>query len=84
MAYKVFLDRRAEKELNKIPKDYLKIVLAAISELENFSPKAKNIKKLHTPFMGYRKRIGDYRVLFKVTKKELFVYSVKHRKDAYR
>ena len=35
---------------------------------------------------GYRIRIGDYRVLYRVddASKEIFIYRVKHRKEAYR
>jgi mRNA interferase RelE/StbE len=41
-------------------------------------------KKLKTPYDGYRIRIGEYRILFVIEKNLLTVYSIKHRKDAYR
>jgi len=84
MPYKVFLDKRVEKSFDKIDKKLITKILDSVSELKNFSQKSKNIKKLQTPFDGYRKRIGDYRILFKVSGTEIFVYSVKHRKDAYK
>lgn len=46
-------------------------------------PVGKNPKKLlgHDAF---RLRIGDYRVLYKIVEKEVRIFAVRHRKEAYR
>ena len=34
---------------------------------------------------GYRMRVGDYRILYRIddASKRIFIYRIKHRKDAY-
>ncbi len=84
MPYSVYFEKRLDKSFEKIDGKFKEKILDAISELEHFSSTARNIKKLHTPFDGYRKRVGDYRVLFKVSNQKIFVYAIKHRKDVYK
>jgi mRNA-degrading endonuclease RelE of RelBE toxin-antitoxin system len=43
-----------------------------------------SVKKLYKPLLGYRLRIGDYRLLYLITGDYVQVYSIRHRKDAYR
>ncbi len=83
-AYSVYFDKRVEKFLKNTDDLVLKQILQVVLELENFSKNSRNIKKLRTPFDSYRKRFRDYRILFKVDKNKIFVYAIKHRKDAYK
>ncbi len=84
MAYSVALKRSAEKELEILPeKIHNHIVSQLISFKENPRP-AGIIKLRGRP--GYRKRVGDYRILYTVDdeNKRVEVVSVAHRKEVYR
>lgn len=78
---KIVISPRAEKQLKKIPKAdqiavarkiRLLVLLSAVSEekLSGF----KNI---------YRVRIGDYRLVYRKTEKEIYIILIGHRKDIY-
>ena len=84
------------------PSYYIKIIPPAQKDLEKLQPKIfrtiknKIIKLADNPRLydavkltneeGYRIRIGNYRVLYRIDDKlkEIFIYRVKHRKEAYR
>lgn len=39
---------------------------------------------LRGPFHGYRKlRVGDYRVVYRIVKGEVWILAIRHRKDVY-
>ena len=59
-------------------------ILDGLEELEE-NPRHKNVKKLADK-EGYRLRVGDYRVLFSIDDqtRDILVYQIKQRKDAYR
>ena len=80
---KVNVLQKAQKDIAKLAKNDLKKVLLAIKELENFLD-VSNIKKLVNFKPVYRKRIGDYRILFDVEDNQIFVGRVLHRKDSYK
>lgn len=70
------LDRLHSKIFNKIKSEI-------ISLTEN--PRHYGAIKL-TNEDGYRIRIGDYRFLYRIDEKskEIFIYRVKHKREAYR
>jgi mRNA interferase RelE/StbE len=83
--YRIFLSSKSQKELNSLPKDAsqaIKVVLLGALKENPFS--CSHVKKLQPPLEGYRLRVGDYRILFHIEELSVFVYSIKHRKDAYR
>jgi len=75
--------QKAQKDIAKLPKNELKKILLAIKDLENY-PNVSNIKKLVNFKPVYRKRIGDYRILFDVEDNQIFVGRILHRKDSYK
>ena len=41
-------------------------------------------KPLRTSLAGYRKlRVGDYRVIFEISKQNIIIWMIRHRKDIY-
>lgn len=54
----------------------------AMLELEQF-PEVSNIKHLNHYDPAYRKRVGDYRILFDIQGDLLTIYEIRHRKEAY-
>ena len=83
MAYRLYLSARAEREFQKLERTPQEQVVFVFESLQS-DPFTANIKKLKRPFSGYRVRKGDYRILFTLERDTITVYSIKHRKDAYR
>ena len=79
--YLVELMPKAIKDLKALPKSDAKKVIEKIRSLE----KGLNgdIKKLTNFTPEYRLRVGSYRVLFEIEEQRIFVYRIKHRKEAY-
>lgn len=84
--YEVFFSTPAKREFKKLPtatrRWIREILLGTFSE--NPYSRAFDIKKLQPPLEGYRLRIGDYRILYEIEDKQILVYAVLHRKDAYK
>lgn len=82
--YKILLNPSAIKDLDKLPKKNLLQIKDKILMLED-DPRSHGSLKL-TANEGYRIRSGDYRVLYRIddNKKIIYVYRIKHRRDAYR
>jgi len=62
--YKIVIERKAEKEAEKIPIKYRFAVDKAILSLVS-NPRPHGCKKL-TGKEGYRTRVGDYRILYTI------------------
>jgi mRNA interferase RelE/StbE len=67
MNYKVFLERKAEKQLDTIPEPHRSRIREKLLVLKNsgFSPEL-DIKKLKGYRNYYRLRVGSYRILFEL------------------
>lgn len=81
MKYKIEFKPRAIKDLKLIPVDQRERIIEKIELLQNNL--TGDIKRLTNFTPEYRLRIGNYRVLFEVDQQTIFIYRVKHRKDAY-
>jgi len=82
MGLKIEINRKAYKDLKIIPKrDAIKILLE-IKTLANF-PNSSNIKKLSNFKPSYRKRVGNFRILFDKTEDKIVIYRILHRKASY-
>ena len=84
MKYHLKIIRKAEKDLDDIKgKDFGVIKKKILSLAEN--PRPFGCKKL-TNEDGYRIRVGNFRILYRISDrtKEVVVYRVKDRKEAYR
>lgn len=83
MAYKVTINKRAIKALERINEPYYKNIKEAIYSLAE-NPRPKGYKKLKGRD-GYRIRVSDYRIIYDIHDQILIVDVVEigHRKDIY-
>jgi mRNA interferase RelE/StbE len=79
--YQAVLSRKAVKSLRKTPKNYQGKIKAAIEELEANPFCFGTIKLVGYRNAQYRRRVGDYRILFDLweEKKVLMVLDIKRR-----
>ena len=84
MEYKVIIKSSAQRDLDKLPNKEVSRIIRRISQLKN-NPRPVGVQKL-TDKEGYRIRTGNYRFLFEIDdkNKEVSVYRIKHRKEAYK
>lgn len=75
---------RAKKDLAKIDKKTLKRLELALNKLL-MDPKTVDLKKLQGEVDSWRLRVGNYRVIMRISPKEetIYVLRVRHRRDAY-
>jgi len=83
---RIFLTPVAQRDYKKLPTEVREHVADLFDGSFARDPLAQSfdIKKLKLPFAGYRLRLGHYRVLFVLNAGVITVYSIKHRKDAYK
>ena len=84
MSWTVEVQRPAEKELANLPHQAQERIAEALRALEK-NPFPRGVKKLKARD-GYRIRVGDYRVVFRVDHRArlLRIAAIGHRKDVYR
>lgn len=85
MAYKLkyHLDVK-RSDLPKIDAKNIDTIKRAIEERLATQPEAYG-KPLRRTLKGYWKlRVGDYRVVFKVSNDSIFIFGIIHRKEVYR
>ena len=81
--YKVYLSRKAQKQLDSLSDAIAFPILTAIAKLEQ-QPRPNGCKKLKGRD-GYRIRTGNYRIIYEIKDFELIidVIAIGHRKDIY-
>ena len=79
--FQLLISDEALEQLRALPKDLRRKIGERLSALE--SSFAGDIKKLVGTNDKYRLRIGNHRVLFRLVGKQIQVYAVKDRKEAY-
>lgn len=82
MSYKIDIDKKALKFINKQPKDQKRRILAAIYRL----PDQGDRRVMQGAKDLFRLRVGDYRVLYSVDGGRLVVYVIDadNRGDIYK
>lgn len=82
MNHRLIIERRAQKEFEKIPHNLRVAIDKAIFSLAS-NPRPRNAKKL-TDKEGYRIRIGDYRVLYTIDDKAkiVVIYRIKIQQES--
>ena len=83
--YTIRLERHAERELQRLPKDVVQRINATLERLTQ-EPRPQGVVKL-TGQTGakWRIRVGAYRILYEINDQQAHVnvYRIKHRRDAY-
>ena len=84
MSYNLIIKRRAEKEIDALPKMYAIAIMEAITDLQD-EPRPIGCKKLKGTKNVYRIRVSMYRVVYTIEDEVLCVDIVRvaHRKDVY-
>jgi len=82
--HKLLLIPSARKDLDTLPNQIFKKIKEKILRLKD-NPRPHGCIKL-TGEEGYRLRSGDYRILYRIddTEKTVYIYKIKHRREAYR
>ena len=82
--YSLYLLRPAERELEAIPSVFGERIERAILRLAE-DPRPAGVKKLRSG-VGWRIRVGDYRVVYEIDDRasDVTVTKVRHRRDVYR
>ncbi len=82
--YEIRLLPSAEKDLDQFSLKIFNKLKSRILTLAD-NPRAFGSLKL-TNEEGFRIRVGDYRILYRIDEnlKEVYIYRIKHRKDVYK
>jgi mRNA-degrading endonuclease RelE of RelBE toxin-antitoxin system len=84
-ATRIFIDKKAQKQLEELPRHIQIKVSTAIDllEKEGFSKKL-DINKLKGLPNHFRVRVGTYRILFAFTYSDtITIYAIRHRRSVY-
>ena len=83
--YQIEWKPSALKELTKIDRHYIPRIIQTV-ELLSRNPFLSGVRQLQGVEHTYRVRVGEYRIVYQVTKNKLIitVVRVRHRKEAYR
>lgn len=82
MKYEIEIRRRAEKDLSSIQKHDAQKISDAIFALANGL--TGDIERLTNFSSEYRLRVGDWRILFEVSKNQITIFRILHRSNAYK
>ncbi|WP_332445479.1 type II toxin-antitoxin system RelE/ParE family toxin [Dehalococcoides mccartyi] len=82
--YRIDLRRKAQQDLDKLPKKDFEAVIEKIKELAN-TPRPKGIEKLKGSGL-WRVRQGDYRIVYNIDDKQsqVIIVRIGNRRDIYR
>lgn len=86
MAYQVLIKASAEKDIQRLPPDVRARMASAILQLGE-EPRPTGVRKLKGKGEeGWRIRVGDYRVVYRIddSLRQVIVYRVRHRREVYR
>jgi len=84
MKFQVILPKSVQKELDRLPDEIARRILARLAGLET-NPRPPEVKKLKGRD-AWRIRLGDYRVIYEIHDRvlQILVIAVGHRREVYR
>ncbi len=72
------------KKINKSNKKNVKMIVESIEKYANNPENNQNIKVLKGKFETFKRlRSGNYRIIFDENDNVMYIYHIKHRKEAY-
>ena len=82
--YQIELRRRAQRSLDKLPKNDFQAVIEAIKDLAQ-APRPRGVEKIKTTGL-WRIRQGDYRIVYGIDDNQQLITIVRvgHRREIYR
>ena len=83
--YTIRLERQAERELRKLPRDVIQRINITLERLAH-EPRPHGVVKLAGQIGSqWRIRVGAYRILYEINDQQAHVnvYRIKHRRNAY-
>lgn len=83
--YQVLLERSAEKDLKRLPRNVQPRVISVLRTLAS-QPRPPGSRKLTGTKTDWRVRVGDYRIVYEVADaiRVVRVHRIRHRGDVYR
>ena len=83
--YEVFLEKRAEREIKKLPAELFYRFIPKLKSLSE-NPKPPGCRKITGTKNDWRIRIGDYRIIYEIDEHEkaVKVMRIRHRRYVYR
>ena len=84
MRYRVIIPKSVQKELDRLPDDVVRRILARLAQLET-TPRPADVKKLKGR-AAWRIRVGDFRVIYEIQDRQvqILVVTIGHRREIYR
>ena len=79
--YTLAISEEAIAQLRSLPKEQRRRIGDRLTRLQHSL--AGDVKKLSGKEDKYRLRVGDFRVLFTLSDRQISIYAVKDRKEAY-
>jgi mRNA interferase RelE/StbE len=79
--YSLGISEEARDQLRALPKDLRRRIGERLAALQDDF--GGDVKKLTASENKYRLRVGQFRVLFRLEGRQIVVYAVKDRKEAY-
>ncbi|MBI3623613.1 type II toxin-antitoxin system RelE/ParE family toxin [Candidatus Pacearchaeota archaeon] len=79
--YKIEWTKKALDNLEDFENSISQRIIKKVNEL-SANPFSKDIKKLKN-MLGYRLRVGDYRIIFDIEKDVVVILKIGHRKNIY-
>jgi len=81
----IVLTPPAQKDFNSLRKKNTPVFKRIITKMKSLSDNPEAGKILVGQFKGVRSlRVGSHRILYEVIEANIYIYSIKHRRDAYR
>ncbi len=82
--HKIELRRKAQRALDRLPKDDFNAVLGTVKDLAN-TPRPKGVEKIKSAGL-WRIRRGDYRIVYSIDdgQKIVTILRIGHRREIYR
>ena len=82
--YKVELSRKAQRNLDRLPRDDFNAVVGAVKGLAN-TPRPKGVEKIKSAGL-WRIRQGDYRIVYGIDdgRKTITILRIGHCREIYR